>query len=217
MVSVPSFCLPGSAPMHITASTDSPLPPASRATNPLPRLQCVNLHPPSSCSRFIVAMRFSAFAPVATLLALPAARGQDMGTPVNVSVSFDQTYDNGNNSMEIVACSDGINGLITRNGWTTFSQASGFPNIGGSFAVAGFDSPNCGTCWQLFFAPTNQTLNVLAIDTAPGGFNIALEAMNVLTNNASVDLGRVEMTAVQVDATGCEQAGVKKLPPSVHG
>ncbi|PIL33017.1 hypothetical protein GSI_04466 [Ganoderma sinense ZZ0214-1] len=162
-------------------------------------------------------MRSSTFASVAALLAFPVVHGQDMGTPMNVSVSFDQTYDNPNNSMDLVACSDGINGLITRNGWTTFGQASGFPNIGGSFAVAGFDSPNCGTCWQLSFAATNKTLNVLAIDVAPLGFNIALEAMNVLTNNASVDLGRVEMTAVQVDATGCEQGGVKKLPPSVHG
>ncbi len=58
---------------------------------------------------------------------------------------------------------------------------------------------------------------MLALDTAPLGFNLALEAMDVLTNNAAMDLGRVEMTAVQVDATGCEQAGVKKLPPSVHG
>ena len=58
---------------------------------------------------------------------------------------------------------------------------------------------------------------MLAVDTAPLGFNLALAAMDVLTNNASVDLGRVEMSAVQVDAAGCEQGGIKKLPPSVHG
>lgn len=60
-------------------------------------------------------MRFFAFTSVVALLALPAVRSQDMGTPMNVSVSFDQTYDNGSNSMDLVACSDGINGLITRS------------------------------------------------------------------------------------------------------
>ncbi len=82
-------------------------PPASSAECPQRVISC------SSSS--IVVMHFSAFASVAALLALRAVRGQDMGTPMNVSVSFDQTYDNPNNSMDIVACSDGINGLITRS------------------------------------------------------------------------------------------------------
>ena len=55
---------------------------------------------------------------------------------------------------------------LTTGGWTTLGQASGFPNIGGAFAVAGFDSPNCGTCWELTFNGT-KSITILALDTAP--------------------------------------------------
>lgn len=51
-------------------------------------------------------MKFASLA--AALLAIPAALGE------TVSVSFDQVYDNGANSLDIVACSDGSNGLINK-------------------------------------------------------------------------------------------------------
>ncbi|TBU41361.1 Cerato-platanin-domain-containing protein [Dichomitus squalens] len=130
------------------------------------------------------------------------------------NVTFNQFYDDGNNSFDDVACSDGPNGLITRNNWTTLGQASGFPNIGGVFAVEGFDSDNCGTCWELTFGETMIT--VLAVDTAPVGFDISLQAMNALTNGNAEFFGRVLANATQVDVTSCEQAGSKSLPPSAH-
>ena len=88
-------------------------------------------------------------------------------------------------------------------GFTTFSSLPTFPNIGGAPEVTGFDSPNCGTCWNLTFTPTGQTITVTAIDVATAGFNIALEAMNTLTGGRAVDLGRVNATVVEVDKTLC--------------
>ena len=86
-------------------------------------------------------------------------------------------------------------------GFTTFSSLPTFPNIGGAPEVTGFDSPNCGTCWNLTFTPTGQTITVTAIDVATAGVNIALEAMNTLTGGRAVDLGRVNATVVEVDKT----------------
>ncbi|KAH9914501.1 Cerato-platanin-domain-containing protein [Epithele typhae] len=134
---------------------------------------------------------------ISAALALPSA---PRAGPTTVSVSFDQTYDVNTTSLDTVACSNGPNGLESQ-GFNTFGQLPGFPNIGGAFAVSGFGSANCGTCWNLTFKGT--TISVLAIDTASGGFNIALEAMNALTHNQATFLGRVNASAVQVDTTNC--------------
>lgn len=51
-------------------------------------------------------MKLTAF--VTALVALPVALA------ATVSVSFDQVYDGGSNSLDTVACSTGPNGLITK-------------------------------------------------------------------------------------------------------
>lgn len=116
------------------------------------------------------------------------------------SVSFDTVYDNKAQSLATVACSDGSNGLLTK-GFKTFGDLPSFPNIGGAAAVTGFNSAGCGTCWALTFNGT--TVNVLAIDVASPGFNIAEAAMNTLTKGQAVFLGRVNATAKQVAASVC--------------
>ncbi|KZT01890.1 Cerato-platanin [Laetiporus sulphureus 93-53] len=118
----------------------------------------------------------------------------------SVTVAYDQTYDNSAQSLSTVACSDGTNGLLTK-GYTTFGSLPDFPYIGAAAAVTGWNSAECGTCWQLSY--DGNTINVLAIDHAGSGFNIALEAMNALTDNEAVALGRVTATATQVDASVC--------------
>jgi len=122
------------------------------------------------------------------------------------TVAYDQTYDNASNSLNIVACSDGANGLETR-GFTTLGSLPKFPFIGAAGAVEGWNSVNCGTCWQLTYTNATgvkKTIDVLAVDhAAPGTFNVALEAMNTLTNNQGVQLGRVTVTSAQVAASVC--------------
>ncbi|KAJ7727289.1 Cerato-platanin [Mycena maculata] len=121
------------------------------------------------------------------------------------TVAYDQTYDDASNSLNIVACSNGANGLESL-GFTTFGSLPDFPFIGAAGAVEGFNSVNCGTCWQLTYtaAGVSNTIDILAIDHAGAGtFNIALEAMNTLTDNQAVFLGRVNVTSVQVDRTVC--------------
>ena len=51
-------------------------------------------------------MKFAAI--FTALAAVPAAFA------ATVSVSYDQTYDKGSNSLTTVACSDGSNGMLTK-------------------------------------------------------------------------------------------------------
>ncbi|KJZ76905.1 Protein SnodProt1 [Hirsutella minnesotensis 3608] len=118
-----------------------------------------------------------------------------------ITVSFDPGYDNGERALTSVSCSDGPNGLITRKGWQKQRDIKNFPYIGGAQAVAGWNSPNCGTCWKLEYK--GKSINVLAIDHTDAGFNIAQDAMNALTNGQAVQLGRVDATATQIDAKNC--------------
>ncbi|KAJ7140352.1 Cerato-platanin [Mycena filopes] len=143
-------------------------------------------------------MKFAAFASLLTF-----ALGAHAAT---ASVSYDETYDNPKTSLDVVACSNGPHGL-ERLGYKTFGSLPDFPFIGGAGAVEGYDSANCGTCWKLSYADDTgfkKSINVLAIDhSAAGTFNIALDAMNALTDNQAVELGRVNVQATQVDKSVC--------------
>lgn len=122
-----------------------------------------------------------------------------------LTASFDPTYDNKSGSLDTVACSNGSNGLENK-GFTTFGSLPNFPNIGGAPAVTEFNSVNCGTCWNLTFvnsAGVSKSINILAIDVATPNFNIAEEALNTLTGGQAVQLGRVPITASQVNASLC--------------
>ena len=136
-------------------------------------------------------MQFTSF--VLTLAALCASA-------FAVTVSYDQTYDDGSNSLAITACSDGSHGLLLK--FPTFNSLPSFPYIGGAGVIPGWNSDQCGTCWQLSY--NGKSINVLAIDHAEAGtWNIALAALNDLTNGQAIDLGRVEAVATLVDSSVC--------------
>ena len=46
------------------------------------------------------------------------------------------------------------------------------------------DNEQCGTCWRLTYPGSGKSITVLAVDHAGAGFNIALDALNDLTNGA---------------------------------
>ncbi|KAI0737995.1 Cerato-platanin [Daedaleopsis nitida] len=129
---------------------------------------------------------------------------------MNVTVSYDTAYDMANQSVSTVSCSQH---LMAEN-FTTFNKIPRFPFIGGSFVVTGFDAPGCDSCWELTFG--QSTIRVRAIDHAgPGTFNVALEAMDALTNNQAQFFGRVNATAMMVDRGECGP-GSKKVGPPGH-
>ncbi|KAH9026150.1 Cerato-platanin [Lactarius hengduanensis] len=117
-----------------------------------------------------------------------------------VDVRYDTAYDNAQASLTTVACSDGTNGLLTKN-FTTFGSLPSFPNIGAAQAVGGWNSPACGSCWKISFG--GKSINVIAVDHAGDGFNLSLEAMNTLTNGHAQELGVINAQATQVDPSQC--------------
>ncbi|RPA79461.1 Cerato-platanin [Ascobolus immersus RN42] len=122
-----------------------------------------------------------------TLLAalLPAAV---FGARVSTSISWDPIYSNGGQSLATVACSDGNNGLLTK-GYSTFGSLPQFPNIGGSPTIGGWNSANCGKCYNLYY--NNAVVKVRAVDTAPGGWNVAKEVLDKLTGGRAEAVGRI--------------------------
>lgn len=143
-------------------------------------------------------MKFSKIALSATLSLLPSLT---QGT----LLSYDTVYDNPKGSLTTVACSDGSYGLLTR-GYKTFGNLPRYPYIGGSDLVKGWNSPNCGSCHQLTY--TNATgfksvINVLVVDVAVAGFNVAQRAMDDLTGGHAVAIGVANVTAKQVNPSVC--------------
>ena len=109
-------------------------------------------------------------------------------------------YDNAKQSLNNVACSGGLNGLVTK-GFTTFDSLPTFPNIGGVYAVHNFNSIECGSCWQLTYEGTGATIHVIAIDTIYSGFDISEAAVKTLTNGKPGSTFNVH--SKQVDRSHC--------------
>ena len=136
-------------------------------------------------------------------LALLAAASAALAgpNPTSVKATFDQTYDNPSYSLSNVACSNGDNGLLTL-GYTTLDSLPGFPYVGGSMFVSGWNSPQCGSCWTLT-GPTGETINLIAVDTSGVGFNVATHALQVLGGDAALAAGSAEVTVVAADPSAC--------------
>ncbi|KAG6840618.1 hypothetical protein C0991_005517 [Blastosporella zonata] len=122
-----------------------------------------------------------------------------------VTLSYDPGYSNSSRPLTDVACSDGPNGLITA-GYKTLGALPKFPFIGGTANVPGWNSDKCGTCWKLTYANSKgvaTSINVIAVDHANAGWNVSPKAMDTLTGNQAIQLGRVEVAAVQVAPSAC--------------
>lgn len=143
-------------------------------------------------------MKFTGIISALALLASSAFAQQ------TVTVSYDTVYDNSGQSLLTVSCSNGPYGLDPP--YNTFGDLPDFPYIGGAAAVAGWGSPNCGSCWQLQYTTpqgSQNTINVLAIDHTDAGFNIGLSAFNALVGGDGTFYGRVNAQATQVDKSVC--------------
>ena len=135
---------------------------------------------------------------VAVLTFAPALRvlAQQVTT-----LSYDNNYDNGGLPLNNVACSDGPNGLETKNpSYTTLGALPTFPNVGGVFTVSGWGSTECGSCYAVTFG--SITINILAVDKSANGFTVSEQAMNTLTGGQAA-MGRVDVSFVPVPPSAC--------------
>jgi len=129
----------------------------------------------------------------------PDNKNPEPNTPSPLRATYDATFDNRAGSLNSVACSNVPNGLASR--FPTFGDIPNFPFIGGAFDVA-WNSPNCGGCWNITNPTTGVSIQITAIDTATGGFNIAQEAFEQL-NGGQIGQGVVDVVANKIAASVC--------------
>ena len=127
--------------------------------------------------------------------------GNQPGPKVSSSLraTYDTTYDNKDGSLNGVACSNGPNGLAAR--FPTFGDVPSFPFLGGAFDVV-WNSPNCGSCWNLTNTATGVSISLSAVDSAGAGFNIAQEAFEKL-NNGQIGQGVLDVIANKISPLFC--------------
>ncbi|KAF8147779.1 eliciting plant response-like protein [Mycena galopus ATCC 62051] len=120
------------------------------------------------------------------------------------TVSYDETYDNASLSVDVLACFAGGPRWIGNGGAHHTRLAPQFPVHRRRWRGPRLQLAELWDMLAAAYAGTGNTVNILAVDhSAVGTFNIALEAMNTLTNGNAVELGRVNVTAEQVAASVC--------------
>lgn len=134
-----------------------------------------------------------------SLFALPLAAVAQL-TATTLTVSFDPVYSNPGFDLLTSACSDGKNGLVNK-GYKTAGDLPSYPNVGGAFSIAGWDSPNCGKCYSLEYE--GVTIFVTAMDTGSDGFNLSKQAMNTLTGGRAEEAGRVVANFAEAPHNKC--------------
>ncbi|KAI0355101.1 Cerato-platanin-domain-containing protein [Trametes cingulata] len=183
----------------------SPFPGASSSRGTRPAYKCERgSRRPAAPAQYTIRPHASNSMQVKTVflaaLSLLASTALSASSSTTVTVSYDEAYDRGASSLATVACSDGTHGLLTK-GYKTLGALPHFPNVGGAAVVGGWNSAQCGTCWQLTHG--NRSVTVLAVDHAQSGWNVALGVMNALTGGKGRQLGRIEASAKQVDKSKC--------------
>ena len=119
---------------------------------------------------------------------------------------YDTFYDGNLNPLSSVTCSTGEYGLITY-GYNLFGNIPTYPLIGGAPQIQSWDSPYCGTCWELTYTDPHgdsTSINFTAINTSnQESFIIAFAGMDLLTNGNAETLDGVSITATQMPASIC--------------
>lgn len=134
-----------------------------------------------------------------TLLSLSPSATLAANSSETTMATFDTAYDDAGLSLTTVTCSNGENGLVTK-GYNTIGDLP-TQNVGGAPTIKAFNDPNCGACYSLTYK--NETVYVMAIDTAVNQFNVAQKVLDKLTNGHAQDFGSVAVEYEQVDGQKC--------------
>ncbi|KAJ2917975.1 hypothetical protein MD484_g2465, partial [Candolleomyces efflorescens] len=100
-----------------------------------------------------------------------AASLSSRGPPLIANIVYDDSLCTASRSLNTVACSTGANGLITK-GYSTLSSLPSFPAVG-AFPGVGFNSPNCGGCYEIWYSGTGRSQYFTAV-TDSGSSNQAV-------------------------------------------
>ncbi|EEA20070.1 hypothetical protein TMatcc_000043 [Talaromyces marneffei ATCC 18224] len=117
-----------------------------------------------------------------------------------VSVQYDTTYDNSAFPISKLACSDGPNGLQNK-GYSTLGQLPDFPYVGASPTISGWNSPNCGACYNITY--NSVSLYVMGVDSSTSAFVVSQATLDRLTGGQAVALGQITAYCDVVDSSHC--------------
>jgi hypothetical protein len=134
-----------------------------------------------------------------TLFTLSASLALAANSTETTTATFDTAYDDANLSLSTVTCSNGENGLVTK-GYNTIGDLP-TQDVAGSLTVKGWNDANCGACYSLSYK--NETVYVVAIDAAIGGFNVAQKVLDKLTHGHAQEFGSVAVGYEEVDGSKC--------------
>ncbi|KAG6333256.1 hypothetical protein ID866_5837 [Astraeus odoratus] len=143
------------------------------------------------------------FALVATLAAIFAPQTVFASPGSAASVTYDYNYQNPSFPLSSTACSNGDNGLVTK-GYPTLGSLPNFPNVGGIPGLV-WNSPLCGTCWELVYTYPNGNTSTVVITAVDASylFNLSPQAFGSLAGATGFAAGTVKATATQVPASSC--------------
>ncbi|KAF9566412.1 hypothetical protein EC968_003756 [Mortierella alpina] len=102
------------------------------------------------------------------------------------NLKWDSNYSYTSNlALTSFACSDGVNGLITKTGALTTSQLRTKLKPGVYTAatpfVASWNSPNCGKCYRVRNPANNKSIYIIAIDVGKPDVVTGQEGFNSIT------------------------------------
>ena len=162
------------------------------------------LHPTFSADFLTLTMKFaSTIITLAALFYVAIACPPTPPPPTSSQpVSINSFFDDGNESLNNVACSNGPNGLV--DNFQIFGNLPTFPNIGSGFTVGNWGSPECGSCWQLTNPVNGATVLVTAIDTISSGFELSDAAVATLMGGTvPPSFSEVDVDATEVSKSLC--------------
>ncbi|KAF8998241.1 hypothetical protein BDQ17DRAFT_1328894 [Cyathus striatus] len=113
---------------------------------------------------------------------------------------FDTRFDNRNGQVRNSICDR----LATAN--PTYGSFLTFPNIGSSFSIQSYNSPSCGSCWELTHTRNGEsnTTFYTAIDSINEGFGMSLMGATNLTGYDRAHFpAYVPVQAREVDRSNC--------------
>ena len=77
------------------------------------------------------------------------------------------------------------------------------PTVAGFDRINGPESKLCGTCWSLVYGDASRSVLVLDGPRGGPGFVTSFTLMDSLTGGKAEELGRVNVTAFQVELLDC--------------
>lgn len=142
--------------------------------------------------------------------------GNPMGTPNKIPTSSSENArDNGyvtyhpynfDTLLTTVACSNGINGLITKFGYSDLSSL--YPYVGAA-SFATWNSPECGGCWQLQNGAKKISITVIDQCFSTGEslnyvhFDISLDAFTELGGQSAIHQGHMKVSFLKLSSDPC--------------